>query len=87
MDNVKKVLVAAGAVMALGAQAQTGPQYPEEPAGAAAGYSQFTSDLGVFCGAVQPFTAAGDPAWTCSGGVDQGITAGPRPAPTGTAPA
>ncbi len=84
MNNIKKVLVAAGAMIALGAQAN-GTTYPEEPAGAAAGYNQFTTDLGVFCGAAQPFSGVGEPTWACSGGVDQGVTVGPiPPAPIGT---
>ena len=77
MGNVKKVLVAAGAALTLMAQAaQAGDATDEGFLMSLVGgaYSQFTSYLGVFCGATSPVTKTSWPFdWGCNGGVDQGV--------------
>lgn len=70
--KLKKTLTAAGALMALAlagqglAVAQTQGDAPDNtPPTIGGAYGQFNADMGVFCGASQPFADPSDPQWNC----------------------
>ena len=79
MNHVKKVLVAVGAMVVLAGPAMAADATDEGflMSRVSGAYTQFTTDLGVFCTADQPFDGKnGEPVWFCTGGVDQGIVVG-----------
>lgn len=76
MNNVKKVLVAAGVALTLMAQAAQAGDATDEGflmSLVDAAYSQFTDDLGGICYATPPVSEAWPFVWVCTGGVDGGI--------------
>lgn len=64
MNNVKKALVAVGAMLALAGQVQA-QSYPTEPPGAVEGYMQFGVEMHNFCHALVPTDGTDGLWWGC----------------------
>lgn len=79
MNTMKKLGLVACAAMTLMAQAALAEPVQRTDSDFLTGlqeefgYGPFTDDLGVFCYANPPVSAAWPFAWVCTGGVDGGI--------------